>query len=130
MTRSWDEWFTKIIASRHSFADSARLTAQALDAGVKASWLATAAKDAIAANPALRRELYASPAGVLYHARTGRLLRLEGELPYGTGPRDLQALVTRVPSGIVDAILAVATTQTAAFKALQHVCGPRGRPLR
>lgn len=121
MSRSHVEWFNLILAARYSFEETATLTAEALDCGVPASWIARASREAILADRSLRRELYTSATAIGYHARTGRILRLQGVLPEGFALRDVQALIVTLPADAVDRILESVSTQGNAIQELQRV---------
>lgn len=88
-----------------TFTTSAILTMRALTSGVTALSIADGCKAAVAADRTLHRLVYTSSATVGTHARAGRVLSLAGKLPENIGPRDVQAMIHKLPTGVVDAII-------------------------
>lgn len=91
-----------------TFRESALAFAEAIEAGVKAAELARTVKqvaDERNVPKGLATLLYTSPAAVLYHARTGSVLALGGDLPEGVTAREIQTLVKGLPAKTVDEIV-------------------------
>lgn len=114
-------WRDYIVSLRQDFVRSSIATADALDAGVPAYWLAQEFKSLIQEDRRLHRTLYTSAASVLFHARTGRIMYLPGFLPDGVCARDVQSAIMNLPAAVVDRLIRRATSQEDAWMRLDSL---------
>lgn len=112
------------LSDGQAFRASAVATFRAREAGVSAPLLAKAFREASTAwkAQAVAGTTYTSPESVGYHAATGRLFSLAGDLPEGMTPREAQTVVrtTRdmIGARMVDEMLRNADSQADVLAAL------------
>lgn len=99
-----------------AFEVSARSFANAVENGVKVRALVEAIKVAVAESGVVGA--YTSVGAVGFHARTGLVARLDGDLPEDVTLRNVQTLIKKVSAKVADDIIKAASDRGAAYAAL------------
>lgn len=112
--RAEDERLFRASAEAYVVASEYGASDVAIGAAVKS------VADGRALSKAQRRELITSSGGVGFHKRTGLALRLPGELPDGVSARELQSLIKKLPTSVVDHVLETSQTQAECYVRLDE----------
>lgn len=101
--------------AEQAFAHSAQAFAEAVENGVTVRDLVEALKAAKKDGQAVE---YTSAGSVGFHARTGRVSLLEGDLPEGVTLRNVQTVIKGLGAKVADAAISSASSKAEAFAAL------------